>query len=214
MESHEHFVPAKPLNRLWKLYGVSALVWVVMTGQSLGQHISTVVGAGTADNVPAISTGLWWPVQPFVDTSGNIYFSDHLNHRVRKVDPSGIITTVAGNGTAGFSGDGGPATSAQLSSPQGMTFDVAGNLYFGETGNNRVRKIGTTGIITTVAGTGTPGYSGDAGPATGADLNSPAGIHLDPTGNPEHRRREQQPYPPSRPFGHYHHHSGKRWYLV
>jgi sugar lactone lactonase YvrE len=116
-----------------------------------------------------------------VDSAGNLYIADRINGRVRKVF-NGIITTVAGTGTAGFSGDNGPATSAQLYNPSGVVLDSVGNLYIADIGNNRVRKV-TNGVITTVAGTGTPGFSGDNGPATSAQLNSPSGIAVDSLGN-------------------------------
>ena len=104
-----------------------------------------------------------------MDSAGNLYIADSGNNRIRKVS-NGVITTVAGNGTAGFSGDNGPATSAQLNYPQGVAVDSAGNLYIADTGNNRIRKV-SNGVITTVAGNGTAGFSGDNGPATSAQLH-------------------------------------------
>src|SRR5207247_3916186 len=95
----------------------------------------------------------------------------------------GIITTVAGTGGGGFSGDGGPATSASLSSPDGVAVDTAGNLYIADRFNNRVRKVSTAGNITTVAGNGIQGFSGDGGPATSASLNIPVAVALDTAGN-------------------------------
>ena len=110
--------------------------------------------------------------------------ADLFNNRVRKVSTSGIITTVAGNGDFGFSGDGGLATDAQLDlPPRGVAVDGAGNLFIADDGNNRVRKVSTSGIITTVAGNGTPGFSGDSGPATNAELSSPSGVAVDGAGN-------------------------------
>ena len=94
-----------------------------------------------------------------------------------------IITTIAGNGTGGFAGDGGQATAAQISEPDGMATDAAGNLYFSDWGNQRIRRISTSGIITTIAGNGTPGYTGDGGPATAATLNNPGMIIVDASGN-------------------------------
>src|ERR1035437_8017753 len=101
--------------------------------------------------------------------------------RLRKVS-NGVITTVAGSGTGGFSGDNGPATSAQLYLPLGVAVDSAGNLYIADNGNERIRKV-SNGVITTVAGSGTGGFSGDNGPATSAQLAFPAGIAVDSTGN-------------------------------
>ena len=92
------------------------------------------------------------------------------NNRIRKVGTNGIITTVAGNGTHGYSGDGGAATNAELYDPSGVAVDATGNLFIADYGNNRIRKVGTNGIITTVAGNGTDGYSGDGGAATNAEL--------------------------------------------
>jgi hypothetical protein len=106
------------------------------------------------------------------DTAGNFYFSNYRYHRVRKIDTSGIISTVAGTGTKGFNGDGGPAMVAQLSLPAGLAIDSEGNLYIGDAGNNRVRKVTPEGIISTVAGNGLIEYTGDGGPATAAGLNS------------------------------------------
>jgi hypothetical protein len=97
--------------------------------------------------------------------------------------PDGIITTVAGNGTMGYSGDGGSATNAELFFPEGMVVDGVGNLYIADCNNNRVREVGTNGIITTVAGNGTNGYSGDDGAATNAELNLPVGVTVDGFGN-------------------------------
>ena len=119
------------------------------------------------------------------DGSGNVYIADRNNHRIRKVDGSGILTTIAGTGTAGFSGDGAAATAAQISYPHGIDVDASGNIYFGDMGNNRVRKISSGGTITTVAGTGTatPGYSGDGAAATAAGIDHPTGIAVDASGN-------------------------------
>jgi len=113
------------------------------------------------------------------DESGNLYITEFFGHRVRKVDADGIITTVVGTGVAGSSGDGGPATEAQLNSPAGMVFDESGNLYISEFLGHRIRKVDAHGIITTVAGTGVDGFSGDGGPATSAQFNSPDLMTLD-----------------------------------
>jgi len=89
-----------------------------------------------------------------VDSSGNLYIADRWNYRVRRVDPAGVITTVAGTGALGYGGDSGPATSAHLADPTGVTVDAAGNLYIADTDNHRVRSVDPAGVITTVAGTG------------------------------------------------------------
>lgn len=150
-------------------------------------YISTVAGNGTrgysGDGGPATIAKLYMPTGVAVDVAGNIYFAD--NQRIRKVTAStGIITTVAGSGIQGYSGDGGPATRAELNWPWAVAVDAVGNIYFTDTDNQRIRKVAvSTGIITTVAGIGTPGYSGDGGPATSAELNSPFGIAVDAAGN-------------------------------
>ncbi|MFT3703868.1 MAG: gliding motility-associated C-terminal domain-containing protein [Agriterribacter sp.] len=117
------------------------------------------------------------------DNAGNMYISDNMNNVIRKVDASGIITTVVGNGTSGFSGDGGPALSAQLSAPYKVIFDAAGNMYIPDNGNGRIRKVDNAGIITTIAGTGGVGYGGDGGPAVNAQFAYPWSIAMDNAGN-------------------------------
>jgi hypothetical protein len=102
---------------------------------------------------------------------------------VRKVNSSGYISTIAGNGTSGYSGDGGPATNASLNSPFGVALNSVGDVYISDKGNNVIRKIDTSGHISTVAGNGTSGYSGDGGPATNATMQSPKGINFDSFGN-------------------------------
>jgi uncharacterized protein (TIGR03437 family) len=116
-----------------------------------------------------------------VDSTGNLYIGDSNSNRIRKVT-NGVITTVAGDGTWGYSGDNGPATSAQLSGAWGVAVDSAGNLYIADRMNNRIRKV-SNGVITTVAGNGTPGFSGDNGPASNAQLNGPYGVAVDSAGN-------------------------------
>ena len=151
--------------------------------------ITTVAGNGTAgfsgDGGAATSAEFNLPDGLVVDSAGNIYISDHNNQRIRKVTAStGKIATIAGNGTAGYSGDGGAATSAELNGPGGLALNAAGDLYIGDFSNNRVRKIvAATGIISTVAGTGVGGYSGDGAAATKAELSGPSGIALDKAGN-------------------------------
>ena len=119
-----------------------------------------------------------------VDADGNLYIADAGNNRIREVNLStGVITTVAGNGTPGYSGDNGPATAAELV-PEGVAVDASGNLYIADSDNERIREVNHgTGVITTVAGNGTPGYSGDNGPATAAELYYPEGVAVDASGN-------------------------------
>lgn len=144
-----------------------------------------MAGNGTqgfsGDNGPATGAQLNGPWGIAVDPADNLYIADFGNNRVRKV-ASGVITTVAGNGSAGYSGDNGQATSAQLNQPQGVAVDSAGNLYIADFDNNRIRKV-VNGVITTVAGNGAAGFSGDNGPATSAQLFEPYGVSLDATGN-------------------------------
>jgi uncharacterized protein (TIGR03437 family) len=150
-----------------------------------GGIITTVAGNGAygyaGDGGPATSAALGFPEGVAVDSANNVYIADTDNIRIRKVS-GGIITTVAGNGTQGFSGDGGPATSAALGFPEGVAVDSANNVYIADHANNRIRKV-SGGIITTVAGNGTQGFSGDGGPATSAQLNGPFGVAVDSTGN-------------------------------
>lgn len=149
--------------------------------------ISTVAGTGAAgfsgDGGPATLAQLSTPYSIDFDGSGNLYIADRNNNRVRKVDTSGNISTVAGTGVAGYSGDEGPATAAAMWQPIGLTVDDNGTLYIAENSNHIVRKISSTGIITTIAGTGAFGDSGDGGPATSAELRGPIGIDLDHNGN-------------------------------
>jgi trimeric autotransporter adhesin len=150
--------------------------------------LSFVAGSSTSngfsgDGGPAVLAQLNNPYGLAVDTVGNLYIADAGSDRIRKVTPAGMISTVAGNGTQGFSGDGGPATSAQLFNPFGIAVDTAGNLYFADMNNNRIRKVTTEGIISTVAGNGTYGFDGDGGPATSAELGFPFGVAVDTAGN-------------------------------
>ena len=118
-----------------------------------------------------------------MDSFGNLFIADNENNRIRKVDTSGNVSTVAGNVTAGFSGDGGPATGAQLKLPTGVAVDSSGNLFIADHANHRIRKVDTSGNISTVAGDGTAGFGGDGGPATSAQLKFTAGVALDSPGN-------------------------------
>jgi sugar lactone lactonase YvrE len=159
---------------------------------SYAQIITTIAGKGTqgysGDGGSATNAEFNGLRGIAIDQSRNVYISDAVNNRIRKINLSGIITNVAGNGSSVFSGDGGQATSAGLGYPAGIAVDKYNNIYIGETNNNRVRKISPTGIITTIAGNGfgAPGpgaYSGDGGVATAAKLNGPNGIAVDTMGN-------------------------------
>jgi uncharacterized protein (TIGR03437 family) len=149
--------------------------------------LSTVAGSGgyrfAGDGGPATSASLngTWGVA--VDGAGDLYISDQTNQRVRKVNSSGIINTVAGNGGTGFSGDGAAATSAEINTPYGIGADTTGNLFIADNGNQRIRRVAANGTISTVAGNGTKGFSGDGGPAASASLNSPRSVVADSSGS-------------------------------
>jgi sugar lactone lactonase YvrE len=135
------------------------------------------------DGGPAVSALFSHPLSLALEGSGSLYVTDSYNHRIRKIDAGGNITTVAGDGIDGFGGDGKPGTEASLSSPVAIVLDPSGNLYIADYGSNRVRKLSAAGIITTVAGNGKAGFSGDGGPATLASLYGPWGLALDAAGN-------------------------------
>ena len=154
--------------------------------------ISTFAGSGDSidrtygDGGPATAAGLFSPVGVAVDRQGNVYIAERgLNGRVRKVNASGVISTYAGGGNAGYPtyGDGGPATSADLRDVSALALDVEGNVYVSDYNDGRVRKVSRSGIITTVAGRWPPGFSGDGGPATSAQLQGPTGLAFDGQGN-------------------------------
>lgn len=148
--------------------------------------MTTAVGTGrpgfNGDGGAATAAALNMPFDAAFDAAGNLYFSDTSNHAVRRVDrKTGVVSTVAGNGSKGFSGDGGPASKAQLDEPYGVVLDARGNLYFADRLNRRVRRVdGATGVITTIAGDGSKRFSGDDGPGSKAGLVEPNGVALDP----------------------------------
>jgi len=170
-------------------YRHSLLCLAVVLSAGLGfaspagaQLIHTVAGGGP-NNIPAISAS----VQPFgvaVDLNGNTYITAGNQQRVFKIDPSGILTVVAGAGSYGYNGDGITATTAELDYPTGVAVDSSGNIYIADQENHRIRKVdGTSGLISTVAGTGTYGYNGDGITATTAELGYPIGVAVDSSGN-------------------------------
>ena len=162
-----------------------ALAVVSVAPHARGQSILTVAGGGTDDGRLATRAALRWPVGAVSDTAGNIFIADTGNDRIRRVDSAtGTISTVAGIGSSSFSGDGGPATAAALQAPYSLALDAATNIFVADTNNHRIRRIDArTGIISTVAGNGSWGFSGDGGPATGAALSSPSGVAVDAAGN-------------------------------
>ncbi len=149
--------------------------------------INLIAGTNTAgfigDGGPAASASLVDCQGIAIDGAGNLYIADTHDQRIRKISAAEIITTVAGSGVNTFSGDGGQAVNAALSQPQGIAVDAQGDLYIADTGNNRIRRVIPSGIITTIAGTGTAGYAGDGDFATGAQLNAPSRVALDSSGN-------------------------------
>ncbi len=159
------------------------LLTLIPTSVHAQYRIRTVAGTGTGDGGSATNAELLNPVGVTTDNAGNIYIADASGYSVRKVDPTGIVTTIAGTGVYGSGGDGGPATAATLGQVYGLALDKTGNLYVVDNSNNCVRKINTSGIISTVAGTGVNGYTGDHGPATAATLNGPIDAVVDTNGN-------------------------------
>jgi sugar lactone lactonase YvrE len=149
--------------------------------------ITTIAGSGapgySGDGGPATSAQLNGPTGVAVDGLGNLHIADTRNGRIRKVRPDGTIVTIAGAGDAAYSGDGGAATAARLYRPSNAAADSFGNLYIADTANNRVRKVSPSGVMSTLAGTGVAGDSGDGGQATAAQLNAPAAVAVDATGN-------------------------------
>jgi sugar lactone lactonase YvrE len=166
-------------NRIRKVATNGIITTVAGDGPSNSQN----GGSYSGDGGLAVNAGINAPNALVFDISGNLYFADSQNNRIRKVTPNGIITTVAGNGTNGFAGDAGPATSASLAYPIGLTLDAHGNLLIGDSSNHRVREAAPNGLITTVAGNGTNAFAGDGGPAANADLNYPEGVAFDISGN-------------------------------
>jgi trimeric autotransporter adhesin len=145
--------------------------------------ISTIGGGGSAasSGIPATDAVIFQPDNITADGAGNIYFT--TGNQVRKIDGAGIITTIAGSTTTGTYGDNAPATNALLNQPEGLATDASGNLYVSDAFNNRIRKINSSGIITTVAGTRNAAFGGDGGPATAALLSAPVGIAIDKAGS-------------------------------
>jgi sugar lactone lactonase YvrE len=148
--------------------------------------ILTVAGTGRAgfsgDGDLAVRAELRFPLAVAVDVEGRLYIADAGNNRVRRVDRDGVIVTIVGTGKRGFEGDGGPATAAALDTPAALAFDKEGHLLIADMGNHRIRRVDSSGTITTLAGKGTPGSAGDGGAAKDAELNTPGGLAVDGEG--------------------------------
>jgi hypothetical protein len=178
----------QPNNRIRRFALGGIIDSVVGSGRTFSRNqtttVASITGAFAGDGGPANEAQLWAPSALAFDPQGNLYILDSENYRVRKVDPAGSITTIAGVGTFGYSGDGGPALEAQMrGGSRGIAVDAAGNVYFADTRNAVIRRIDTGGIITTIAGTGEHGFSGDGGPATEAQLTNPGALAFDADGN-------------------------------
>jgi hypothetical protein len=157
----------------------NACIWKVGPGGDITRFAGNGQIGSAGDGGSALQAQLYTPWGLALDNAGNLYIADENAHRVRKVSVSGIISTVAGNGVRGFSGDGGRATSASLDLPQSVAVDSQGDLYIADRGNDRVRMVSPDGVITTVAGDGTVGYEIFDGPATGGSVTAPFGLALD-----------------------------------
>jgi sugar lactone lactonase YvrE len=165
-----------------KNYSIVSLCTAIILSLSIPGHaqtITTIAGGGIGDNLQATAATLLQPTGIAVDTLGNVYIADKNHNRIRKVTPSGVISTFAGNGLAGFSGDNIAATSARLNAPEALAIDRQGSLYIADKGNKRVRKVNSIGVITTVAGNGVAGYLGDGGLASLAEFDNIAGLAVD-----------------------------------
>lgn len=134
------------------------------------------------EGIQATESSLAFPCDVRLDSKGNVFIADLNNHRIRKISRDGLITTVAGTGVPGYSGDGGPAVNAQLNTPYGILLDKDDNLLIADSNNDVIRKVGSDGIIQTIAGTGQEGYDGDGGPARAAKLNTPQSLAVDAAG--------------------------------
>ena len=170
----------------WDLSG-NASSFTLTVNFNPSRYVSTVAGnltnGYTGENTSGLLAQLWSPENVALDGAGNVYIADRGNHVIRKVNADGIITTFAGTGQLGSSGDGGPAINASFNEPTSVAFDAQGNLFVADSQNNRIRKISPSGIITTAVGTGAQDFSGDGGQAATASLNLPRGITVDKNGN-------------------------------
>jgi sugar lactone lactonase YvrE len=169
---------ADTLDRLVRKVTPAGVITTVAGRKPIGATIGF-----SGDGGPGLGAQLSFPTGLAIDRDGRLFIADSENHRVRMVDPAGTITTVAGTGVAGAAGDHGPARQAELNEPWGVACDQEGNLFIADASNHRVRKVAPDGTITTVAGTGTAGFSADEGDAARAQLNHPIGVAADSQGN-------------------------------
>jgi hypothetical protein len=176
-----------PFSYQWRFNGTNLPDGIITTVAGNGyvnpSTYGTYEGGYSGDGGPATNAELYYPQGVAVDTFGNLFIADSANQRIRELGTGGVISTVAGNGTYGYFGDGGPAINAELDDPQGVAVDALGNVFIADTDNQRIREMRTDGVITTVAGNGTQGHSGDGGAATNAELNNPSGVAVDAFGN-------------------------------
>ncbi len=170
------------LNQILVKEVVSILIFFLLCGTAFAQNITTVAGGGPR-SLQALQVGLAQPSGVAVDAAGNVYISLFQIHQIWKINTSFQVSTFAGNGSYNYNGDGAQATAATLNQPQGLAFDGAGNLYVADSGHNRVRKISASGVISTAAGNGVFGFSGDGGLATAAQLASPVAVAVDSANN-------------------------------
>ena len=157
-------------------------VRIINAGGTINAYAGNGTSGSVGDGGSATAAELASPSGIAIDKNGNLYIADYLNNRIRKVTPSGIISTFAGNGTGSFSGDGTAANTAELYMPNGVATDTFGNVFISDYGNIRIRKVNTATIISTICGNGMAGYSGDGGPSTAAKLSNPNGVYASVSG--------------------------------